>query len=243
MDVRKKVLMDMFAAPSSLLPIVGGLSALILSWALEGGGATACLGLGMVGVLGGLGILATRLILGLENITNDAYQYLHAEELTKQEESLDELCNKLKKDRDPRTQNSLRELRDLYATFAEDVKAGKIIRATHAVLEIVEELFRTAVAQLERSYELWCSARKQSGASKEKTLRKREEVIREVVDAVEHLAKTIEQCRSLAAKKDRKDLSQLRQELDEAIQVARRTEERMASWEQEPHNETPLEQE
>ena len=37
MDVRRKVLLDLFASPGTLLPTVGGLSALILSWAIDGG--------------------------------------------------------------------------------------------------------------------------------------------------------------------------------------------------------------
>lgn len=243
MNVRNKVLLDLFASPSSLLPIVGGLSALILSWALEGGAAATCLGLGMVGILGGLGIFATRLILGLEDITNKAYEYLHADKLKKQEEALDELQDKLRKDRDPRTQKSLRELRELYSTFVEDVNAGKITRAAHEVLEIVEELFCASVDQLKRSYELWQSARKKDEPSKEKTLQRREEVVREVVDTIQHLARTIGQFRALSTKRDRKNLSRLREELDEAIQVARKTEKRMASWEQEAYSETEFEQE
>jgi len=243
MDVRKKVLLDIFASPSSLLPIVGGLSALILSWALDGGAATTCLGLGMAGVLGGLGILATRLILGLEDITTRAYEHLHAEKIEKQEETLDQLRRRLRKDRDPRTQKALRELRELYGTFVEDVKAGKITRATHEVVEIVEELFHASVNQLQRSYELWKLAREMSGPAKEKTRQQREEVITEVIESIHHLEKTVEQFRGLATKRKRRDLSRLRGELDEAIRVARRTEERMASWEQEVPTETEFEQE
>ncbi len=243
MDVRKKVLLDLFASPSSLIPIVGGLSALILSWALEGGVATTCLGLGMAGVLAGLGIFATRLILGLEDITSRAYEYLHTEKSKKQEEALDQLERKLRKDHDPRTQEGLRELRELYRTFVGDVKAGRITRATHEILEIVEDLFRTSVERLERSYELWESAREMSGPSKEKTLQQREEVVEDVILTIRHLDKTVAQCRNLATEKKRDTLGRLREELDEAIQVARRTEERMASWEREVPTETEFEQE
>ena len=53
MDVRKKVLLDLFASPGTLLPVVGGFSSLILSWAA--GGVSLLNFLGIAGILGGLG--------------------------------------------------------------------------------------------------------------------------------------------------------------------------------------------
>lgn len=236
MDVRKRVLLDLFAAPSTLLPIVGGLSTLVLSWAIDGGARLNFVGL--AGILAGVGIFATRLILGLEKIAEKAYEYLHTQQLEEQQKALDELDEKLKRDRDPRTQESLRHLRHLYDALVADLRDGKIKRNTHEILKIVEELFRASVAQLERSYRLWRAARRLSGDSKEQKLREREEVIREVVEATEHLDKTIQQFRALSAKRGRKELSRLREELDEAIRVARRTEERLAEWDPATHSQT-----
>jgi len=228
MDVRKKVLLDLFAAPSTLLPLVGGLSLLVGGWALEAGAAVGFLG--VVGVLAGLGMAATRLIFGLEDITNRAYEYLHDEEWKKQEKVLDKLDHRLLRDRDPRTQTALRQVRHLYTTLVDDVKTGKITRNTHEVLQKVEGLFRACVAQLERSYKLWSTARKISGEARQRILQQREHVVQEVVGSVEHLDRTIEQLRGLTAKTDQQDLGRLRSELDEAIEVARRTEQRLASW-------------
>ena len=232
MDVRKKVLLDLFASPGTLLPTVGGLSALILSWAMDGGAALNFIGL--AGILGGVGWFVTRLILDLENITNRAYDYVHAQKVKQQEESLDELDARLRKDRDPRTEECLRRLRDLYGTFVEDVRSGKITRGTQEVTEIVDELFRTCVGQLELSYQLWQTAVKTSGPPRDKALQDRNEVVEEVIEAVRQLDKTIQQFLSFTKKKNQEDLGRLRGELDEALRVARRTEERMASWEQSP---------
>ncbi|MBN1912544.1 MAG: hypothetical protein JW818_22680 [Pirellulales bacterium] len=230
MDVRKKVLLDLFAAPGTLLPVVGGISALILSWALKGAAATASLGVGLFGILTGLGVFASRVILGLEKITQEAYDYVHEQKKKAQEENLDRLDDRLKKDRDNRTQESLRELRMLYGAFSEDVESGKINRATYEVIEIVDELFTNSVAQLEHSYELWQSSRHQDGPIRDRTLAEREKVVREVLATTEHLRQTIDQFRALSAKRGRKELSQLREELDEAIRVARRADERIAAW-------------
>ena len=232
MDVRRKVLLDLFASPATLLPTVGGLSALILSWAIEGPASLSMLGL--AGILGGMGWFATRLILGLEEITSSAYEFVHAQQREKQEEALDSLDNRLRRDRDPRTQESLRQLRELFGKFADDVEAGKINRRTHEILEIVEELFRTSVSQLEVSYQLWQTSRGLSGEAKQKMLAQRDEVVAEVVDTAGHLSTTIEQFFAFTQKKNKDNLGRLREELDEAIQVARRTEQRMASWENDP---------
>ena len=236
MDVRKKVLLDLFASPSTLLPIAGGLSALILSWAMEGVAAMNVVGL--VGILGGVGWFATRLIFKLEEITNNAYKYLHRQEMKKQEEALDDLDKKLAKDRNPRTQECLRELRRLYGTFVQDDQSGKINRSTHEILEIVEELFRASVAQLRVSYDLWERARNMTGDSKENTLQERDQVVREVVDTIQHLDRTIKQFASFSVKENQDKLSRLRGELDEAMRVARRTDERLAAWDQETHTKT-----
>ena len=233
MDVRRKVLLDLFASPSTLIPIVGGASTLILSWALGGGAAWNIVG--MAGILAGLGWFGTRIILGLEKITADAYEYLRSQQIRKQQENLDQLDRKLRKDRDPRTQESLCELRTVYVRFVEDVKSGKISSAAGDVVEIVDEMFVNAVAQLERSYQLWRDAKETNGGAQKRMLTERDEVVNEVLETVRHLENTIQQFRSVGAKRKGKQLGRLREELDEALRVARRTEERIASWDQEPH--------
>ena len=239
MDVRKKVLLDLFASPGSLFPLVAGLTLMIGAWAFGGGPTVAVLGL--LGVLAGLGVSATKLIWRLEQITNDAYDYVHSQEVKQQEQTLDDLDQRLTKDRDPRTQNSLRELRELYRSFAEDVQSGKLARTACDVLDVMGELFRRCVAQLEYSYELWQTARKKSPEERQKVLHQREQVIEEVIETVRHVERTVEQFRGFAAKQGEDDLQQLREELDEAIQVARRTEERMASWDKKTYTQAEFE--
>jgi len=233
MDVRRKVLLDLFAAPSTLLPVVGGVGVLVLSWAIGGGPVLKMLGL--AGILGGLGRAASRLIFGLEGITNNAYQYIHTQQRHGQEKALDRLDNRLRRDRDPRTQECLRQLRDLYGKFVGNVEngnveSGKINRSTHEILEVVEELFRNSVSQLEASYQLWQDSRTLGKAAKEKMLAQRDQVVEEVLDTIGHLDTTVQRFFAFTRKKNEDNLGRLQEELDEAIRVARRTEERMASW-------------
>jgi len=204
---------------------MGGLSILIFSWAVGLGALTNFLGIGAV--LGGLGLLATRALLGIEGITNDAYEYLKQQKIKGRKKELDLLDRKLTKDRDPRTQNTLRDLRSLYKTFAQDMKKD----SNYEILEKVEDLFNACISQLEHSYELHKAARKLTlGSSKKRVMEEREQTIQEVLETVDHLSKTIEEFHVLASSRNQNNLTRLREELDETLDVARKTEERMATW-------------
>jgi hypothetical protein len=226
-DVKKKVLLDLFVSPWTVLPVAGGLSAWLLSWGIDG--STVLNVAGLAGVLGGIGMLATRLIFGLEDITHNAYVHLHEQQRGQQQAALDALDQRLSTDHDDRTQQCLRELRHLHGAFQNQVREGKITGSTHRVLDRVEQLFRACVRQLEQSYELWRTGEKLSGTARRSLLKERDEVVLEVVQTIEHLGKTIEQLHSVKVKQNESELARLREELDETMRVARRAEERMAS--------------
>jgi len=230
-QVKKKVLLDLFASPLTVLPVAGGLSAWMLSWAIDG---SLWLNLGgLVGVLGGLGLLATRLIFGLEQITARAHEYQHQQQREEQEDKLDRLRSQLRRDDDPRTQTYLRTLRDLYDGLQEDVASGKLTRRAGIVLGQVDKLFQAAVKHLEHSYHLWKTAKRLSGSARQKLNDEREQVIQEVKETVEHLSKAIEQFHSFRVQENEAELAKLREELDATMQVARRAEERVAELDDE----------
>ena len=225
--VKKKVLLDLFGSPGTVLPIVAGMSAWMLSWAVDG---SMLLNLGgLVGVLGGVGFLATRLIFGLEKITENAFQYLNDQRREAQEQALDLLEVRLRGDEDPRTQTYLRDLRTLYTDFQDDLRSGRVAGAARTVLEQVEKLYQAAVKHLEHSYHLWVTAGRMSDDARQALLEERERVVQEVQETVEHLSKTIEQFHSFRVKASEAELAKLREELDETMQVARRAEARLES--------------
>ena len=226
-NVQKKVLLDLFAAPSTVIPIVGGLSAWMLSWAID---SSWWLNLGgLIGVLGGAGLLATRLIFGLESITEDAYRFLQDQERQRRNTALDALEKKLRHDDDPRDQTYLRQMRTLYDSLHADLEQGQVSPAARAIVGNVEKLFQAAVKHLEHSYHLWETAAKVSGEARRKLLAEREHVVQEVRATVEHLGKTIEQFQTSRVKQNESELTKLREELDETLRTARRAEERLAT--------------
>ncbi len=223
-DVKRKVMLDLFASPLTLLPVVVGATALLASWAM-GGNPALTFG-GVAGMLGGFGMFASRIIFGLEKLTNEAYEYVLEQQQENQLQSLQQLESRLKKDRDPRTERLLSQLRTLYEDLKADIEKGKITIAAHEVLDGVNNMFHVSVKHLDRSFQLWQTASKMKGTSRERIMQQREELIEEVATSCEYLEQTIDQLNAVATKRNRSDLSRMRSELDETIRVARRAEER-----------------
>lgn len=222
-EVKKKVLLDLFVSPWTLVPTVTGLSAWMLSWGV--GGNTTLNLIGLAGVMIGAGIQATRLIFGVEKLTEQAYGYQEAKKRAEREASLDDLARRLAQDEDNRTQECLRRLRALYGLFEQDPPRGA---ATIAIRDNVQRLFAASVRHLEYSYELWEKARRLPPGTRRPLLEQRGAAIDEVVLTVNHLTRTVERYNALQADNDGDDeLARLREELDATIEVARRADEQM----------------
>lgn len=223
-EVRRKVLLDIFATPGTLLPIAGGLTALMASWAT--GGQPILSFAGVAGVLTGLGVFASRMVLGLEKITQNAYDHVVDQQRRAQQESLEKLHERLVSDQDPRTQNCLRDLRHLYSRLKEKADKDRVTPAAYGVIEGVDKLFKSCIRQLDHSADLWETARGLKGPSRQALLRQRDDVVTEVCDAVTHLGETVERFHAMTAGENRTNLSQMRRELDESMRVAREVERR-----------------
>lgn len=229
-EVKKKVLLDLFVSPWTLLPTVTGLSAWMLSWGAGGNTTLNLIGLG--GVLLGAGIQASRLIFGIESLTERAHQHQTNQLRAEREIQLDVLAKQLARDEDPRTQESLHRLRALYSVFEHDPPRGA---ATIAIRDNVERLFDASIKQLERSYKLWLKIRKLPSGTRKPLMDQRREVVNEVVVTVNHLTKTVERYYELQANDSGEhELARLREELDATIEVARRADEHMDNLDKSP---------
>jgi hypothetical protein len=198
----------------------------MFSWAV--GGNPAANAVGIVGVLGGVGHFASRLVLGLEEMTQRAYDAILDRRQEEQNRALDELERRLRDDQDRRTETCLRDLRRLYEMFRESCSREKVVARHHQVVNQVEEVFNASVQQLKRSLELYEISRELSPETRSDVLAERERVIQEVIETRAHLSSVIEEFQTFATKRQQADLSRLRDELDETLSVAKKTEERLA---------------
>lgn len=232
--LRKKVLLDLLTSPWTLVPAAVGLSSFIVGWALSQGLALFPL-LGFGGLLAGVGSFFTQWILRGDDVTRKAYKELEQEAVAEREAELDDLDRRLQRDKDPRTEQTLRELRDVYSGFKGDRTWSEQLdaKAAFEIASRVERLFRECVHSLGRSYELWETAEKmRTEGFREKVLNEREQLLDEISQSLSQLAGTIDNVRALALKKgETEKLNRIRHELDESLEVAKRVEERMRGLE------------
>lgn len=233
---RRKVLLELFASPWTLLPGVLGASSLLLGWALDGGASWWVLG-GVAGLLTGIGAAATRWIFFADRIMRGAFDSLQQETFRKQEQALDDLDRRLEGDNDPRPEQSLRELRAMYRGFRDDAAwTGRLgERSAFEIAGKVEKLFQACIMSLERSQDLWdAAARMKTEGARRSVLAGRERLLDEIRESVAQVAHTIDGVQSLAVGQAAdQNLAQIRRELDESLEVARRVEERMQTLEAE----------
>ncbi len=224
-SLRTKVINELFFAPSVVLPIVAGASAWLISWA--SGGIDPLNVVGLVGVLGGLGWMGTRIVFQLDKITARISAQEQALILAKQEERLTTILSKLRYDRDPRTDNYLTLLRKARSDFDNLAEEPQMLVRALELRSKVNMLFWAAVEQLERSFEAYQLSERLLGQERQEVLQKREAILTDVKETIVQLQRAVDQMQVINDKERSTDLSSLRDDLDESLRIAAKTEERL----------------
>jgi hypothetical protein len=223
--IRKKVMSELFLAPSVVLPIVAGASAWLVSWGL--GGVTTLTAGGLVAVLAGLGWMATRIIFQLDAITERTYRFAQEKAQREEEARIDRLVEKLGKLRDQRALDYLTILRDNRREFVEMASQPGMQARGMQVVEQVQQLFLAAIEQLEQSYKLSELVSKLRSEERQEIIARNEQNLADIKVTADRLTVAVEQFRRLSLRDQNGELNELRDELDESLKVAHRTEERM----------------
>lgn len=224
---RKRVVVKVAKSPAVLLPTV--LGAWAAAMALLLGDPASFFGfLGVTGVLAGLGIGATKLILGTESVAAEVMEEARDAKRKADEDRLDAVERRLEKTRDPRTFSDIRLLRQLYKRHADAVDNAKF-HVPADVAAMSEQIYHSCVDALERSAALWETA--QAMATRQargELMEKRQQVLDEVAQSVQQWALTLDRLQAAPLQRgDEAGLARLREELDMGLQVARRVEQRM----------------
>jgi len=223
--IRKKVMSELFLAPSVVLPIVAGVSAWLVSWGV-GGIRTLTVG-GLVAVLAGLGWMATRIIFQLDAITERTLRFAEEKLQREEEERIDRLVEKLGKLRDQRALDYLTILRENRREFMELARQPAMQARSLQVAGQVRQLFLAALEQLEQSYKLSELAGRLRSQERHEIVARNEQNLADIKATADRLTVAVEQFRRLSLREQNGDLHELRDELDESLKVAHRTEERM----------------
>lgn len=195
-------------------------------------GNTTLIALSIVGVAGSAAWMLTRTFLNVEELTDQALDAQRQAKRQAEEEQLDALAKQLRTDRDPRTKDSLSLLRSLRNEFESLAnRPGFHIRSAQ-FREQIGQVLGAATEQLRESFRLFERSESVVGEARQQVLQQRDGIVLEVVATVTRVQKIVDQFRSITKEDQVADLDQLQQELDDSLEVAKRTEERMKELEQ-----------
>jgi hypothetical protein len=227
---RKKLILRLLASPLTLLPVLAGVTDLLALWAFSiqsGMGIFA----GIAGVLGGLGIFLTRLLVD-RGAGAQVINALAQEAQREREAALDALERRLAADGDPRDDQCLRDLRALAKAFREGFSWPEHTGAavTVEILAGVEELFGRCVRSIEKTLDLWyTSVDMAEGEARSAILDRREQILADVAASIRQMGRILAGLQNLHAAEGSGDseLAGLRQELGRSLEVAQRVSRRM----------------
>ncbi len=171
--------------------------------------------------------MATRAIFKTESITAETIEKLREQEKAAEESRLDQLDRLMTQDNDDRDQDLLRTLRVQRAQFHEIASQPGVVIRSQEILTQFEELYRASVNNLYESYRLLMQSKPLGTNERRVLLAERERLLKEIQVSVDFSFSALEQYRSFTKKTVGTDLSRLREELDESIKIAKRTEERL----------------
>jgi hypothetical protein len=232
-ELKRRVLLRLLGHPVVLAPMLIGLSASTMVWVLS-----AKPGLGWFAALAGLllsaGAYVTRALLDEGQTARAVLAEMEQQRQAAWQSVLDDLDQRLvKSDDDPRPERALRDLRALLQAFegAADQAPPEQLPALIDVRSQVRQLFDSSVHSLEQTIKLYDTARRiQLVEARTPLLQQRENIIKDIQGGIKQLGDTLAALQRLAlAGPGGQDLTRLRAELDDSLQVAGRVEARLSA--------------
>jgi len=186
----------------------------------------------LAGILGTIGMFFTQLALGGERRAREAIEELQKEQFRQVENHLDELDRQLSEDGDPRTEGALRDLRSLVRALDEmSGESGSGLDPASAVEIQIDtmELFRQCVRSLERTLQMWRTARDMvTEAARKPILAQRERLIADVLESIKQLGKMLAALQTLGmGEGSPAELARVRAELEQNLRIAKEVDLRM----------------
>ena len=234
-NIAKRVVADIISSPMVVLPFMVGTAAFasLFALGLKGSAFLGAMLVGVGGVLGSGGMFLTKMILGRDERVKKIVEESRDKAKQDKLKQLDHFQHRLTMDGDSRTEDSMQDLRSLRQAFGQlDKIAPDLNRAMiDEIRKRSEELFQQCVSSLEKSLQLWKTADSlASEKARKPILEQREKLVSEVIGTVEHMSQTLAAVQGITNKSDGDArLQQLRGELDQSLEVAKRVEQRVDS--------------
>jgi hypothetical protein len=232
-QIRRKVFLRLLGHPLVIAPSVLGATAFTAVWALS-----LPLGLGwfagVAGVLGSAGIYLTRLILDNGKTAGSVIAEMQQKDQQSAQAALDDLDRRLvAADNDARPETALRDLRALVRAVDDYAGRSDALNAP-AVIDVrsrVRQIFESSVRSLEQTLQLGDTAKiLHLPEARKPLLDQREKIIADIQAGVKQLGGTLAALQRLGTgAQSSRELSRLREELDQSLEIASRVEDRLNS--------------
>jgi len=226
-EIRRRLLLRLFGDPLTIgLGLLGTISMLSpLFFQFE---PAIPVFVGISGIVSAVGVVAIKLLIGKEKISDEVYAEIEQEAVKKTTLDLDRLAADLELDNDPRTERYLSDLRALNKRFHEDSdwKKGVNELAQADIGGGIDALFGGCVKSLQRSLVLADTLSAMSTEAGRTSLQmERERLLAEVETSVAALSKLVTELNTLGARPsgESPDLSRIRSEIDLSLKAARVT--------------------
>ena len=230
---RSKVVLGLLSSPTTIVPLLGGVTWLAGIWALGLVTGPAIFG-GFACITAAAGAFFTRLLLGGGAIAKEALREIQQELAEAQQRKLDELRTRLGADLDTRDDKLFDELLAVTAVFQQGPPGAKNLNQAvlSDILEKAYKLYEGCIANFTRSLEILDTVHRfPKGDAREAMIFQREKLLQEIQTSIGYLGRILAEIQDFKLPIDEgANLARIRSELDETIAVARRVEERLNDW-------------
>jgi hypothetical protein len=229
--IRNRALKNLLTSTPVVLPAVLGIGSLLVGL-LTGNPAGTFGVLGMAGLALGVGVATWRWLTGSERLTQEALEQLQSGAEREHRSYLRQLQRRLRKDKDPRTNEVVKQLKALRSRLTRVGLIGRrrISETAAEIRDDARQLYRSCLTSLERTLDHQQAAGEMTTPElRQKLLSAREELISQIGESIVRLGATLDHLQTSALEPGRQseELTRMRRELQTGLEVARRVEQRM----------------
>jgi hypothetical protein len=230
--ISRYMLLAPFRSKSFWIPVLAGVGLMALS--SSGVGFV----IGAAAVSAGVLSAVWKLTMGRNRLEREVARQIRQAAHREHRSELRELQTRFRQARDVQTGKMVRRLRDVHRRMVDiglfSDSSGN--RSTDEVREQAAQLYRSCFESLEQALNLFQKAQQIATEDlKRQLLDGRDKVLAEVRASIDSLGRSLDQIQfsSVDAELPQRELSYLRQELDQGIEVARNTEQRIQELDRE----------
>jgi hypothetical protein len=236
----KKLIIDLLVSPFTVVPVVAGASVILFNWAIEG--AILYSFFGFLGIVGGLGIAATKFIFSFDSLIEKAYN--QEEELEKSKRNEDRLQlitqtkNLIKSSGDEQSEILFGEFIRLFTLLKQDIHNSNLTNSLKdeiqsSIEKVVEQCmnFIQQAVKYHRQASAIRKRNKEAMKTKVKLEQSKEKIITQIEKSLEDFRTMVESYHEMVTKKATDEISKMHEDLKSNLEVARRVKERMSSFE------------